>query len=91
MDGLTRRFQQLHMQDHENFDAERAVVSNTVSDEDATVYVTLPNSESPELRIEVQWRLQVKDNAGTLAPRYPHKNDVGVVFYDDEGDAWLMY
>lgn len=70
---------------------EKCLVSTTATDADDTVQVTLPNSESPNTRIEVQWRLGVKEIAGTLHPRYPQRGDEGVVFYDDEKEPWLIY
>jgi hypothetical protein len=90
-DPLLKHFNRLRLERREDFTAERAVVATTATQASDDVFVTLPNSEAPNLRTQVEWRLAVKDVAGTLHARYPTRGDEGCVFYDDEGQAWLIY
>lgn len=72
--------------------AEECLISNTVNDEDADVWVTLPNSEAPQQRLRVDyWSLQVTWTGAALAPRWPSRGTRGLVIYMDTGEAWLIY
>lgn len=91
MDGLSKRFRYAERQREEDFSAEKALVATTATDAADKVYVTLPNSEAPQLRIQVEWRLGVMEVDGTVQARYPQRGNRGIVIYDDEGEAWLIY
>lgn len=85
---------QLNEKDQDRFEnpaAETAKVATTATDPDDDVFVTLPNSESPNLRIEVRWRAQVHIVGGIAEPLYPERGDVGIVINVDTGEPWLIW
>lgn len=91
MNDLHRILQEQSQDRHEEFGAETAKVATTANDPDDDVYVTLPNSESPDTRIEVVWRPGVQFIEGIAEPMYPTRGDRGIVVYTDTGEAWLIW
>lgn len=91
MDHLTRRLNRNEQARAASYGAEKCIVARTAVDETSRVEVTLPNSEDPLLRIPVQWRVAAEVVGGNLVPRYPIRGDEGIVIYDDEGEAWLIW
>lgn len=72
--------------------AEECRIATTANDTDDTVYVTLPNSEAPQQRVEVSyWSLQVSWNGASLSPRWPTRGDTGLAIFMDTGEVWLIY
>lgn len=88
---LHRSFGSLDQARFEDFGAETAKVATTANDPDDDVYVTLPNSESPNVRIEVIWRPAVQFVGDVAEPLYPTRGDKGIVIYSDTGEAWLIW
>jgi hypothetical protein len=71
---------------------EQCVIAETVASEADVVYVTLPNSDNPEERYEIDyWRLSVTAMSGSLQPRYPTQDAEAMVLYMDTGEMWLIY
>jgi hypothetical protein len=91
MSHLNKQLNRLRLEHFESITAEKCLVATTATSATDKVEVTLPNSEAPTLRIQVQWRLGVRDVGGTILPRYPQRGNKGIVIYDDEDEAWLIY
>lgn len=67
------------------------IVRTTATDATDDVEVTLPNSASPHLRVEVNWRPTVQVVGGAVEPRYPEEDDEGIVIEADTGELWLIW
>jgi hypothetical protein len=76
---------------HFSMPGEDCVVATTAAAQDDEVEVTFPNSDDPNRRQVVNWRVSVKVVGGVLQPRYPQRDDKGAVFQTDSGELWLMW
>lgn len=69
-----------------------AKVRTTATEPGDEVEVTLPYSDSPNLRLTVNWRVGVGVNGvGDLIPRYPEEDDEGFVIETEVGELWLIW